>query len=54
YGDFLAQQPELLKLAQQLGRSREAKSVPSQDAPMEAFHHITPGPRSTGWFPVAP
>ena len=30
YGDFLAQQPELMKLAQQLGRSREAKSVPSQ------------------------
>lgn len=39
YGNFLAQQPELMKLAQQLGRSREAKSVPSQDAPREAFHH---------------
>ncbi|CAH6148191.1 MULTISPECIES: ATPase RavA stimulator ViaA [Pantoea] len=44
YGDFLAQQPELLKLAQQLGRSREAKSVPSQDAPMEAFHHMVQEP----------
>ena len=40
YGDFLAQQPELMKLAQQLGRSREAKSVPSQDAPLEAFHQL--------------
>lgn len=28
YGDFLAQQPELRQLAEQLGRSREAKSVP--------------------------
>ncbi|WP_130832854.1 ATPase RavA stimulator ViaA [[Erwinia] mediterraneensis] len=30
YGDFLAQQPELMALAQQLGRSREAKAIPSQ------------------------
>jgi len=30
YGAFLAQQPELMQLAQQLGRSREAKSVPSR------------------------
>ena len=37
YGDFLAQQPELMKLAEQLGRSREAKSVPKKDAPMETF-----------------
>ncbi|MCZ4059742.1 ATPase RavA stimulator ViaA [Pantoea sp. LMR881] len=44
YGDFLAQQPELMKLAQQLGRSREAKSVPAQDAPMEAFHHLVHEP----------
>lgn len=35
YGDFLNQQPELLQLAEQLGRSREAKSVPKKDAPME-------------------
>lgn len=44
YGDFLAQQPELLALAQQLGRSREAKSVPSQDAPLEAFHQLVREP----------
>ncbi|MBY4954089.1 ATPase RavA stimulator ViaA [Pantoea sp. DY-17] len=44
YGDFLAQQPELMKLAQQLGRSREAKSVPSQDAPLEAFHQLVREP----------
>ncbi|MBP2169036.1 uncharacterized protein with von Willebrand factor type A (vWA) domain [Erwinia toletana] len=44
YGDFLARQPELLKLAEQLGRSREAKSVPSQDAPMEAFHQLVREP----------
>ncbi len=30
YGDFLNQQPELLQLAEQLGRSREAKSVPKK------------------------
>ncbi|ORM74844.1 hypothetical protein HA48_02640 [Pantoea wallisii] len=44
YGDFLAQQPELKKLAQQLGRSREAKSVPSQEAPPEAFHQMVHEP----------
>lgn len=38
YGDFLASQPELLKLAQQLGRSREAQTVPSDDAPAESCH----------------
>ncbi|KAB8312745.1 ATPase RavA stimulator ViaA [Erwinia endophytica] len=38
YSDFLAQQPTLQKLAEQLGRSREAKVVLSEDAPMEAFH----------------
>ncbi len=37
YGDFLTQQPELMQLAEQLGRSREAKSVPKKDAPMETF-----------------
>ncbi|QUJ01618.1 hypothetical protein KCP75_20655 [Salmonella enterica subsp. enterica] len=37
YGEFLAAQPEaLMQLAEQLGRSREAKSVP-KDAPMETF-----------------
>lgn len=44
YGNFLARQPELMKLAQQLGRSREAKSVPSQDAPPEAFHQLVREP----------
>ena len=44
YGDFLAQQPELLALAQQLGRSREAKSVPAQEAPLEAFHQLVREP----------
>lgn len=44
YGDFLAQQPELMKLAQQLGRSREAKSVPSQDSPPEEFHQLVREP----------
>lgn len=40
YGDFLNQQPELLQLAEQLGRSREAKSVPKKDAPMETFRSL--------------
>ena len=44
YGAFLAQQPELMQLAQQLGRSREAKSVPSRDAPLEAFHQLVHEP----------
>ncbi|MCT2385413.1 ATPase RavA stimulator ViaA [Erwinia pyrifoliae] len=35
YGDFLASQPELLKLAQQLGRSRKAQAVPSDNAPAQ-------------------
>ncbi|RWR03397.1 hypothetical protein ED28_03605 [[Pantoea] beijingensis] len=38
YGEFLTQQPELIKLAEQLGRSRAAKSVPADEAPLEAFH----------------
>ncbi|WON76909.1 ATPase RavA stimulator ViaA [Serratia sp. UGAL515B_01] len=37
YGDFLQQQPELQKLAQQLGRSYEAKAVQQQDAQPEPF-----------------
>lgn len=44
YGDFLAQQPELLQLAEQLGRSREAKSVPKKDAPMETFRTLVREP----------
>lgn len=46
YGDFLAQQPVLLKLAEQLGRSKEAKAVPTEDAPLEAFHHLVREPES--------
>ncbi len=38
YGDFLNGQPELLELARQLGRSREAKNVPQKDAPLETWH----------------
>jgi len=37
YSEFLVNQPELQTLAEQLGRSREAKSLPSQDAPMESW-----------------
>nr|WP_318383695.1 ATPase RavA stimulator ViaA [uncultured Enterobacter sp.] len=44
YGDFLAQQPELKQLAEQLGRSREAKSVPRKDAPMEIFRTLVREP----------
>ncbi|QMB03575.1 ATPase RavA stimulator ViaA [Escherichia fergusonii] len=44
YGDFLAQQPELRQLAEQLGRSREAKSVPRKDAPMETFRTLVREP----------
>ena len=46
YGDFLASQPELLKLAEQLGRSREAKAVLSYDAPLETFHQLVREPES--------
>jgi uncharacterized protein with von Willebrand factor type A (vWA) domain len=46
YGDFLAAQPELKKLAEQLGRSREAKSVPRNDAPMETFRTLAREPSS--------
>ncbi len=44
YGDFLNQQPELLQLAEQLGRSREAKSVPKKDALMETFRSLVREP----------
>ncbi|WP_147200433.1 ATPase RavA stimulator ViaA [Pantoea sp. CCBC3-3-1] len=46
YGDFLAQQPTLRKLAEQLGRSREAKAVLTEDAPLEAFHQLVREPES--------
>lgn len=44
YGDFLAGQPELAKLAEQLGRSREAKAVQAEDAPLETFHQLVREP----------
>ena len=44
YGDFLTEQPELRQLAEQLGRSREAKSVPRKDAPMETFRMLVREP----------
>ncbi|MDU7648880.1 MAG: ATPase RavA stimulator ViaA, partial [Klebsiella michiganensis] len=44
YGDFLSQQPELMQLAEQLGRSREAKAVPKKDAPMETFRSLVREP----------
>ncbi|MFK3663150.1 ATPase RavA stimulator ViaA [Scandinavium sp. NPDC088450] len=44
YGDFLTEQPELMRLAEQLGRSREAKSVPRKDAPMETFRTLVREP----------
>ncbi|MDQ4429760.1 ATPase RavA stimulator ViaA [Yokenella regensburgei] len=44
YGEFLTQQPELLQLAEQLGRSREAKSVPKKDSPMETFRPLVREP----------
>ncbi len=37
YSDFLARQPELTKLAEQLGRSRGAPSTPTEDAPPESI-----------------
>ncbi|BDH47766.1 protein ViaA [Salmonella enterica subsp. enterica serovar Choleraesuis] len=37
YSSFLNNQPELKKIADMLGRSREAKSVPKQDAPLETW-----------------
>jgi uncharacterized protein with von Willebrand factor type A (vWA) domain len=40
---FSNQQPELMQLAEQLGRSREAKSVP-KDAPMETFRSLVREP----------
>lgn len=37
YSAFLNNQPELKRLAEMLGRSREARSVPRQDAPLETW-----------------
>lgn len=46
YGDFLTSQPELMALAEQLGRSREAKSVPRDGAPTEQFRTLVREPSS--------
>lgn len=47
YGDFLQHQPELQKLAEQLGRSREAKAVPKKDAPTETWRQLVREPATT-------
>jgi uncharacterized protein with von Willebrand factor type A (vWA) domain len=44
YGEFLAGQPELMKLAEQLGRSKEAKVVPRKDSPMESWRMMVREP----------
>ncbi|MCT4714017.1 ATPase RavA stimulator ViaA [Enterobacteriaceae bacterium H18W14] len=44
YGEFLASQPELMKLAEQLGRSKEAKAVPRKDSPMETWRMMVREP----------
>ncbi|WP_075183365.1 ATPase RavA stimulator ViaA [Pantoea sp. 1.19] len=46
YGDFLADQPQLLALAEALGRSREAKAILSETAPEEPFHQRVRAPDS--------
>ncbi|NDJ55633.1 ATPase RavA stimulator ViaA [Enterobacteriaceae bacterium 4M9] len=47
YGEFLQHQPELQKLAEQLGRSREAKAVPKKDAPTETWRQLVREPATT-------
>ncbi|AFJ48987.1 ATPase RavA stimulator ViaA [Shimwellia blattae] len=44
YGDFLATQPELKKLAEQLGRSRQAKLIPKKNAPLESWRTLVRQP----------
>lgn len=44
YGEFLNEHPELKRLAEQLGRSREAKSIPRNDAQMETFRTMVREP----------
>ncbi|WP_058910738.1 ATPase RavA stimulator ViaA [Entomohabitans teleogrylli] len=44
YGDFLSGQPELAALAEQLGRSREAKAVEKKDAPLETWRTLVREP----------
>ncbi|MGS9140181.1 ATPase RavA stimulator ViaA, partial [Salmonella enterica subsp. enterica serovar Infantis] len=40
----LASQPYLMQLADQLGRPREAQSVPKKDAPLETFRTLVREP----------
>ncbi|MBK4714299.1 MULTISPECIES: ATPase RavA stimulator ViaA [Tenebrionibacter/Tenebrionicola group] len=47
YGDFLQHQPELQKLAEQLGRSRKAKAVPKKDAPTQTWRRRVREPATT-------
>lgn len=42
--NFLTNSPELKRLAEQLGRSREAKSIPRNDAQMETFRTLVREP----------
>lgn len=44
YGEFLTGQPELMQLAEQLGRAHEAKSVPRKDAPTEPWRMLVREP----------
>lgn len=46
YGEFLAGQPELTTLAQQLGRSRAARAAPAEQAPPEALRQQVRQPAS--------
>ncbi|MEA1062878.1 ATPase RavA stimulator ViaA [Erwinia sp. HR93] len=46
YGEFLQAQPELMQLAEQLGRSRAAKSIPKKDAPTELWRQLVREPES--------
>lgn len=46
-GAFLQQQPELQRLAERLGRSRETQSVLSHDAPSETFAVMVREPATT-------
>jgi len=44
YGAFLQQQPELNRLAEQLGRSQAAKSIPQDNAAMEPYRTLVREP----------
>lgn len=44
YGDFLTSQPELMALADQLGRSQAAQSVPRENAQTESYRTLVREP----------